>query len=118
MRAGIFKRAILFITISFFVALSSCEKTPTSPVMHTPNDIKTKRYMSPFSSRHFDNTKNAYYFITLTFEDNHIKVDENTRIIEVPGEFRYQSGDLNVMVLDQQGKIIADYLMQDPLLIH
>ncbi len=78
---------------------------------------KAEKNTAPFSPDYFNIKKNSYYVLTTSFADNKLIIDDRTKIVEVGGKFPYQSGQLNVRVMNREGKVITSYFMQDPMVI-
>jgi len=72
---------------------------------------------APFAVDYFDKSKNSFYVLSLHVKDGKPILDEETVLDEVPGKLPYNRGNFKVSMLDQDGRIIGDYLMPDPLLI-
>ena len=78
---------------------------------------RAEKNTAPFTMDYFNTNKNSYYVLTTSFEKNRLIIDEKTRIVEVSGKFPYQSGQLNIRVMDRQGELISSYFMQDPMIV-
>lgn len=70
-----------------------------------------------FAVDYFDKNKHSFYVLSLQVKDGAPILDEEAVIDEVPGKLPYNRGNFKVSMLDQDGRIIGDYHMPDPLLI-
>ena len=78
---------------------------------------ETEKNTSPFSINHFNKDSNSYYVLTAMISAGKIVIDQEASIKEVGGKLPYPSGNFRVQILDLEGKALADYHMQDPLLV-
>ncbi|MGB5237183.1 MAG: hypothetical protein WBM43_09285 [Flavobacteriaceae bacterium] len=78
---------------------------------------ETEKNTSPFSINHFSKDSNSYYVLKARVSAGKIVIDEEATIKEVGGKLPYPSGNFRVEILDLEGKALADFNMQDPLLV-
>jgi hypothetical protein len=78
---------------------------------------ETEKNTSPFSVNHFNKESNSYYVLSANVIAGKIVIDEEATITEVGGKMPYPSGTFRVMILDLNGETLADYHMQDPLIV-
>lgn len=72
---------------------------------------------APFGVDYFDKSKNSFYVLSLNVQDGELVLDEEAVLNEVPGKLPYARGNFKVSMLDQDGRIIGEHHMPDPLLI-
>jgi hypothetical protein len=78
---------------------------------------KVEKSTAPFSMNYFNDESNRYFVMTLQVDKGKVLVNEKAKLVEVRGKFPYQTGNLNVQVLDQQGEKLSSYFMQDQLIV-
>lgn len=78
---------------------------------------ETEENTSPFSITHFSKDTNSYYVLSVQVVGGKIVLDEKATIKEVGGKLPYPSGNFRVLVLNSNNEALADYHMQDPLIV-
>lgn len=92
-----------------------------TPLHSQENEIKkrveTEKSTAPFSLTQFNKQVNSHYVLTTNVNNGQIVIDQTSSIKEVGGKLPYPSGNFSISVLDNQGKVLSDYVMPDPLII-
>lgn len=102
-----------FITILFLLLLGIVAKAQEET--ETPEEMRARveKSTSPYSPSYFNN---SIYVLELQVKDGEI-IKDNAVIKEVSGKMPHPAGNFGVRVLGSNQEVVADYKMQDPLLL-